>query len=103
MRPSRMPGRSNHGAIHLRHAPIAVPGGIALLLQFGQDTSPDAGPTPAVAARSHWPPGAICIRQLAPGSSRPQPPDQAIAEGALVLRTAAAAGVLGGGQGPHPA
>src|SRR3712207_3937449 len=90
---------TNAGAIDVLYLPIKLVGGICLLLHGMKDAVPDACSTPAIKAISDRLPGAVPIRHVTPGSTRPVNPQDAIDNTAMVHRRTARMWLLRWQQG----
>jgi hypothetical protein len=85
---------SNHGAVDTVDLPIAPIHRLSLLLQLPQDPPEDAGLLPAVEATGHGTPRTIAFRQIAPGRSRAEDPQDAIQDSAMLMSGATPRGFL---------
>ena len=97
--PSRMLVRTDNGAIHIVDLPVQLRCGVSLLLDRGQEASPDACLTPAVEAASDGLPGAIPFGQVAPGSAGADDPEDAVEDASVVSGWAAGVRFLWRKQG----
>src|SRR3712207_215016 len=86
--PRRMLVGANDGGIDVLDGPLQRAGGIRLLLEGFQDRLPDTSLPPAVEAAGHRLPGTIAGRQVAPGGTGAEDPQDAIDNGAMVVRRA---------------
>jgi hypothetical protein len=73
----------DRGAVEEVLAPIHVAPGVGLGLQRCQDVVPDARLLPAAEPRVHRRPRPVPLRQIAPGDTRGQPPENAIEDRAM--------------------
>ena len=72
--------------IHEVRRPVQVARCIALLLQRGQEVIPDARVNPAVKLRCDCLPGAIALREVAPGNAGRVQPQNPIDQTTAVVR-----------------
>ena len=93
---------ANDGAVDMMQAPVELPLGICLLLEVGQDAVPNAGPSPAIEAGGDCLPRPVLLGQIAPGSTGPIEPQQAIEDGTVILGRAATSCLLWWKQRPQP-
>src|SRR5262245_65188083 len=87
--PSRMLVRADDGAIHIVDIPVQVRCGVGLLLDRGKEASPDACLAPAVEAAGDGGPAAIPLRQVTPGGTCTEEPQDAIEDASVVSGRAA--------------
>jgi hypothetical protein len=76
--------------------------GIGLGLHRRQELTPEACWLPALEATGHGAPGAIPLRQIAPGSVGPKNPQDAMEDRAMVMGGAPSLRFLGWEQGLEP-
>jgi hypothetical protein len=82
------------GALDRVELPVEPAGGIGLRFKRIQHMLADAGFLPALAAAGHRSPGAIVLRQIMPGGTGAQNPQQTIEDAAMVDGWASGLGFL---------
>jgi hypothetical protein len=93
---------SDHRAIDILQVPVHLASGIGLRLHRREELAPDARPLPAIEATGHGAPGAIALRQIAPGGAGAEYPQEAIDDGAMVMGGSPRLRFLGWEQGVEP-
>jgi hypothetical protein len=86
---------AHDGAIDVMDRPIDLAGRIGLRRDGVEETLLNAGLLPPVEATGHRAPGAITLRQIPPRSIRPEDPQDAVEDGAMVVRWMAGLRFLG--------
>ena len=84
---------ANDGAIDMMQAPVEVPCGVGLLLQFRQDAVPDTGSSPPIETGGNGLPRTVPGGQITPRCSRTVQPQHTI-DNAAVIRGRTATGSL---------
>src|SRR5829696_8540895 len=90
---------AHHARIHKVQVPVEQAGGIRLGLQGFEHPRPDTGLTPAVEAARDCSDCAIALRQVSPGRTRAQHPEDTVDDRAVVVIGAAGPRPLRGQQG----
>lgn len=81
---SRMLVHAANGAIHIVDIPVRVRCGVGLLLDRGEEASPDAGLAPAVEAAGEGGLAAIPLGQVTPGGTCTEEPQNAVQDASVV-------------------
>jgi hypothetical protein len=90
------------GAVDEMDAPVQPSGGILFLLDGRQQPVPDPGQPPAAEPAVDGAPGAVPLRQVAPGGAGAELPEDAVEEEAVVLGRLAGLRLLGRQQRGQP-
>ncbi len=86
---------TNDSGIDVMDGPLQRASRIGLLLERVQDLLPDAGLPPAIEAAGHCLPGTIARRQVTPGGTGAEDPQDAVDNRPMVVRRATGLGFLG--------
>jgi len=87
--PRRVLVRTDDSAIHIMDIPVQLPSGVGLLLDRGKEARPDTRLAPAVEAAGDGGPAAIPLRQVTPGGTCTEEPQDAIEDASVVSGRAA--------------
>jgi hypothetical protein len=92
--PSRMLVRSDDSAIDVVESPVELRCGIGALLDHGKEPSPEARLAPAIKTASDGAPGAVSLRQVTPGGTGTQEPEDTVEDASVIDSRAAGFGLL---------
>jgi len=92
----RMLVRSDDSAIDIVESPVELLCGIGPLLDRSQEASPEARLAPAIKTAGDGAPGAVPLRQVTPGGSGTQEPEDPVEDAAVIGSRAAGFGLLRG-------
>ena len=76
---------TDDGAVNEVQGPVNPPPSIGVGLQAFQDAPPDTGLAPAIEAAGHRTGRAVTLRQVLPGRSGPQDPENAVENAPVVV------------------
>jgi len=85
---------ADDGAIDEVQAPVNLATPVGLGLQGFQDTRPDAGLAPPIKPAGHGADGALALRQVLPGGTGSQDPENSVHNGSMIVVGAPGFGLL---------
>jgi hypothetical protein len=86
--------RSDDSAIDIVELPVEVLCGISALLDYGKEASPETRLTPAIKTAGDGAPGTVPLRQVTPGGSGTQEPEDPVEDASVIGSRAAGFGLL---------